>query len=387
MKPRKIILPSDAFAAYERAFRIGTPREIEELLREMINVQVAVVKSKEDAEKELGMRKRLKTVSVPLTVFLSKIRDGKTIYRLDLSARERDFLVEVEMIRPNSTYVLLAEEAGYSPELGLTFEGSGHETGFEPQPNAEIYEKAESGCFQPWEKHAKGAWNRSERIMNIYRPFIEKWAENIGLKAMQKSIADSLSWAIRIAVLFHDVGKLNRQWQEIAWENERKISGKPREGYIARTSSKKEELKESLKKELKDLPPHAPFAYPFIRTFLREVLGDYRFLDTIALAAARHHSLEVTGAIKGEFEWDEWNGKRADEWLQDQICKLLNLSGNDEEEMREAIKEASKKVREKSRADEPPGPTDDFYFLYCITNRIVKICDWEDAGGEEIELR
>ena len=62
---RKVITPSDAFAAYERAFRAGSPREVEELLREMLNVQVAVVKDKDQAEEELRQGKRLKTVSVP----------------------------------------------------------------------------------------------------------------------------------------------------------------------------------------------------------------------------------------------------------------------------------------------------------------------------------
>lgn len=36
--------------------------------------------------------------------------------------------------------------------------------------------------------------------------------------------------------------------------------------------------------------------------------------------------------------------------------------------------------------DEPPSPSDDFYFLYVITNRVVKFADWEDAGNEVIEL-
>lgn len=394
---REVITPADAFAAYERAFRAHSPREVEELLREMLNVQVAVVKDKDQAEEELRQGKRLKTVSVPYGVFLGKIK-GKTVYRLELSAQKKNqsFLVEVksdEDIRPNFTYVLLAEEAGYSPEKGLTFEGAGKETGFEPQPNAEMREKTTTGRFQKWEEHAKGVWERSERIMKSYRPFIEKWAKEV-LElddAQLQSFVDSLIWAMRIAVYLHDVGKLNKQWQEVIWQNERKISGKTRDGYIARTSplSNAEQ-----KKELVSPPSHASFAYPFLRALLRKVLGDYRFLDTIALAVARHHSLEVTGAIEqGKFEWDEWNGRKADEWLQDQMCQLLqmwqlmDLLEDEVRRIQEAISEAAKRITESSRADEPPGPTDAFYFLYCITNRLVKICDWEDAGNQDIELR
>ncbi len=387
---KKVIAPSDAFAAYERAFRARSSREVEKLLREILNVQVAVVKDKDQAEKELRQGKQLKTVSVPYSVFLGKIK-GKSVYQLEPSAPRKgsDFLIEVKSemdIRPNFTYVLLAEEAGYSPEKGLTFEGFGEETGFESQPDAEVREKTTTGRFQKWEEHAKGVWERSERITKSYRPFIERWAkEALGLDDAQlQSFVDSLIWAMRVAVYLHDVGKLSKQWQEIIWQNEQKVSGKTRDGYIVRTNPPSNAEQ---KKELKSPPPHAPFAYPFLRALLRKILGDYRFLDMIALAAARHHSLEVTGAIEeGKFEWDEWDGQKANDWLFDQVCQILNLK--DKVKMiQEAFDEAVKKITEASKADEPPGPTDDFYFLYCITNRLVKVCDWEDAGNTNIELR
>lgn len=390
----KVITPSDAFTAYERAFRAGNPREVEELLREMLNVQIAVVRDKDLAESELQQGKRLRTISVPYGVFLGKFKERviKTVYRLEPSAQKenRGFLVKVEReeeIRPNSTYVLLAQEAGYSPEKGLTFEGEGDETGFESQTDAETREKTTTGCFQRWEEHAQGVWKRSERITMYYRPFIEKWAkEAIGIETTQlQSFVDSLIWAMRIAVYLHDVGKLNKQWQEVVWQNEQRLSGKSREGYIARTSPISNVQQRN---QLTSPPPHSPFAYPFLRTLLKKILGDFRFLDMIALAAARHHSLEVTGAVEeGKFEWDEWKGQKADEWLRDQICQLLNLSGEEINKMHEAFIEAAKKIKEASRADEPPGPTDDFYFLYCITNRLVKVCDWENAENIDIELR
>ncbi|ERM92162.1 hypothetical protein O163_06710 [Caldanaerobacter subterraneus subsp. yonseiensis KB-1] len=391
---RKVITPSDAFATYERAFWAGSPGEVEDLLREMLNVQVAVVKDKNSAEEALRQGKRLKTISVSYSIFLNKFRSKvvKTVYQLEPSThKNQDFLVEVkseEKICPNHTYVLLAQEAGYSPEKGLTFEGDGQETGFESQPDAETREKTTTGRFQNWEDHAKGAWERSIRITKLYRPFVERWAKevfNLDNEGLQ-SFVDSLEWAMQIAVYFHDIGKLNKKWQEIMWENELKIiNNKSRNSYIARTSP----LNSSTQKnELKKPPFHAPFAYPFLRFLLRGILGDYRFLDKLALAAARHHSLEVTGAIeRNKFEWDEWDGAKADEWLQDQIRTLLDFSEKEAEGMEKILDEASRKIAEESEADEPPGPTDDFYFLYCVTNRLVKICDWEDAGGIDIELR
>lgn len=393
---KKVIIPSDAFAAYERAFRTLNPQEVEELLREMVNVQVAVVKDKNSAEQELRSGKMLKTVSVPYGVFQEKSR-GKTVYRLEPQAQREDgdFLRKVshDEILPNRTYVLLADEAGYTPELGLTFEGKGSETGFEGQPEGETREKTTSGRFQRWEEHAEGVWNRSQRILDLYRPFIEQWSKNVleldGQELQQ--FVESIVWAMRIAVYLHDVGKLDKRWQETVWKTEGEISARNRDGYIARTSPlpQDEEKGKEIEGRLAKAPPHAPFAYPFLRTLLRELLGDYRLLDIIALATARHHSLKVSGAVEaGQFEWDEWNGQGADEWLKNKIQSLLGLPNEDgKQKLEEAVKKAIRPLEKGSLADEPPGPTDDFYFLYCLMNRLVKVCDWEDAGNTDIELR
>lgn len=390
---KKVITPSDALGAYERAFRSGNPREVEELLREMLNVQVAVVNSKEDAETQILQGKRLKTVSVPYGVFLEKHR-GKEVYRLDLSALKKQkkggILEKVgsfDEIVPNRTYVLLSSEAGYSKDCGLTFEGPGDPTGFEDEPNAERQEKWTEGRFQAWDEHAKGVWGRSECIAELYRPFVERWVEQVlGLRDQgNNDFVEAILWAMRMAVYLHDVGKLNQEWQDTMWKNEQEISGRSRCGFIARTSPVPNE---QVRNKLKPAPFHAPFAYPFVKAFLRSILGDYRFLDHIALASARHHSLEVTGAIeKGEFEWAQ-NPQDAEQWLHQEIQRLLQPEDEDEEKrLKRALEKASQAIVQASKADEPPGPTDDFYFLYCLANRLVKVCDWEDAGQQDIELR
>lgn len=382
MNEKKVITLSDAILSYERAFRMGNPSEIESLLRNMLNVWIAVVESKDIAEKNLLNGKRLKTISVPYSIFLQKGK-GKTIYQL-----KDNTLVNItsEEIAPNQTYVLLVEEAGYSPEKGLTFENGGQITGYEDLPEAEIREKDTKGLLQKWEEHAKGVWQRSERLIRIYNPFIERWANRVfEIEASKlEELVNAIVWSMQIAAYFHDVGKLNKRWQDIVWQNEKKITGKERNGYIARTSPYNPDLKKNLPKP----PPHAPFAYPFIKTFLRKILGDYRFLDVIALATARHHSIEVSGLIeKEEFKWDKQNEERVDKWLIDITKEILGLSDEEANIIEKAIEESLEKVTERAEADEPPSPTDDFYFLYCLTNRLIKICDWEDVSNTNIELR
>lgn len=182
---KRAITPSEALGAYERAFRAGYHAEVEILLREMLNVQVAVVDDIESAKQQIVQGRCLKTVTVPYGVFLEKSK-GKEVWRLDLESLKRtgsdDVIQKVSPqgeILPNRTYILLRSEAGYSQIEGLTFEGEGEITGFEEKPEAEQREKFTEGRFQSWKEHSYGAWQRSERIANLYRPFVEAWAGSV----------------------------------------------------------------------------------------------------------------------------------------------------------------------------------------------------------------
>jgi len=391
----RVITPAQAIGAYEKAFRSGNPHEVERLLRDVLNVQVAVVESVEKAQKALEQGKKFLTLSVPYGVFLGK-SSGKEVYRLDFEAMKRgdtqNTLRKVSQrdeILPNCTYVLLKHEAGYSHEKGLTFEGEGEITGFEDQPESEQREKLTEGCFQTWMEHAQGVWQRSEEIVRLYEPFIKAWADGVLSRyplEQREKFVENLLWAFKLSALLHDIGKLNEAWQETVWENEERIRGRrvcwrQSNEFIARTSPVPNS---ETRKHLKKPPAHAPFAYPLLKTLLRALLSGYRIWDIIALATARHHSLEVGGIVEKE-AFHLVDG--ADKVVEDSLRKVFgDLTGEEQGELREVIKQALEAVREGSEADEPPSPSDDFYFIYCIASRLIKVCDWEDAGGEVIEL-
>jgi len=404
--PKTSLTPSEAIAAFERAFRSGNPNEVERLLRDMLNVQVAVVDDKKEAEERLAKGEKIKTIPVPYGVFLGKIGKilaegsrGKDagIYLLKPMGNRNPYVLSpifsLEEILPGKTYVLLSNLAGYSDREGLTFSGSGCSTGFEEQPKAERQEKFMEGRFQTWEEHSQGVWERSERVAKIYRPFVQAWAEHVLNEQFKEApdqkggFVESVLWAMRVAALLHDVGKLNQHWQEVVGENEGKIHNESVEQQkvgrlIARTGPISND---EIRKQLFRPPAHAPFAYPFLKAFLRELLGDYRLLDAIALAAARHHCLEVTGAVmKGDFKLSDG----ADDVLKELLKKVLGeLSENEMNALENALCQALRAVQEETKADEPPSPSDDFYFIYCLANRMVKVCDWEDVSQATIELQ
>lgn len=407
---RMAITVSEAIGAFERAFRTGNPNEVELLLREMLNVQVAVVDSKQEAEESLANGKMFKTVTVPYGVFLGKIREilkerghdyeDSGVYSLEpnpiLDDDSRYVLYSLfssETVLPGKTYVLLSTLAGYSSIRGLTFAGSGEPTGFEMQTEAEHREKFGEGRFQTWQDHIAGVWQRSKRLAETYRPFVARWASKVLAPQWEESdskisldeFVSCVLWAMRVAVMLHDIGKLRKSWQQVVWENEKNLSKKSpgsllEEKFIARTSPAPEEKRPQLRRP----EPHAPYAYPFLSGFLKAILGNWRFLESvIALAAARHHSLEVTGSLDaGRFNLAEG----ADEFIKSWLPMVLGVEGKDRDKFLKALDEAIECTKRGSPADEPPSPSDDFYFLYCLTNRMVKVCDWEDASEHTIEV-
>ncbi len=357
----------------ERAFRARNPAEIEQSLREMVNVKVAVVDSIEELENKANNNCYPHTVTVPYGVFLNKIKEKHLdVYLLNM--QEVEGHPTIERIKPNNiianvTYVLLSCVAGYSKDMGLTFSGAGEATGFRQLTEAEKVEKNDAGRKQDWEEHAKGTKEKVERMLEIYNVFIEDWFQNVchcqdQNETCAKENARRLIMAIEAAAVFHDLGKLRRGWQEaVGWN-----TGQP---YIGRTE------------ERYKVPFHAPYAYPFLKKLLRSNFGDFRVLDTIALAATRHHSLEVSGFVKpNEFRLADNN---VEEFLyrifSEELPELTSIN-NSKQIFIESLEESSRG----SFMDEPPTPSDDFYFIYTLTNRVIKLADWEDAGGKLLEL-
>lgn len=368
---------SEAISIFERAFRVRDPNEIEKVLRENLNVQVAVIESEEFAENKINEGYYPLTVRVPYWVFVSKVKEKElNVYSLEqeniISEESKKWKLEKihshSEILPSRAYFILKNEAGYYPELGLTFEGDGEVTGFEKIEEGEKAEKLGVGREQTWEEHAVGTLDRANRMLEIYKLFLTDWAKNVfsaqKLKEEEiKESVDAIILAIKIAIFFHDIGKLRKEWQEaVGWNK-----GRP---YIARSANKHK------------VPFHAPYAYPFLKTLLRNIFGEFRFLDIIALAVAKHHSLEVTGAVKeNDFQLAD---DKVVEFLSDLLFKTFPELN--EIEAKRIIQNTIDATNKGSLIDEPPSLSDDFYFLYVMTNRVVKFADWEDAGDEVIEL-
>lgn len=362
-KPEGLTL-EQAFGVYERAFRRRAPDEVEKVLRDMVNVQIMV------SDDLAATRQRFEAgVEWPAMVNLAYGSFRGEAQRLQVYPilQERGMQSHTvgrqptHVFLPGRAYVLLASEAGYSHDLGLTFAGDGTATPWESLPEAEQREKRQ-GHLQTYEAHAQGVAARAEHIAAIYRPFIARWAQGVfgtPPETTPLEIADSLVQAMKTSAMFHDVGKLALAWQTaVGWH--------PGESLVARTLNRR------------IAPPHAVYAYPFLSTLLEQVWGERRLGAMLALATARHHALGVSGAVKaGEFV----PASGAEEVLTNLAAQWTDAS------VAAAVPHALNAASQPTKADEPPGPSNDFYLLYCLTHRLVKLADWEDASNEAIEMK
>lgn len=374
--------PVDALGPFERAFRAHSADELEQWLRNPegrpLSVQVTVAESVPDALRGLRAFRHPVLVAVPFGVFRGSL-EGKRVYEIDAAAaRHGDGSgalapVTSSQVRPGRSYLLLSSEAGYSAETGLTLQGDGAALGWVDLPPGE--RRQDEGRDQTFLEHACGAFERATRLTDLYVPFLHAWATAVlGGPVPPDEVAAWLADAMKAAALFHDVGKLQRRWQELAgWrEGEEPIARFP----YGSNAAKQEGTK---------LPHHAAFAYTFLQALFREAHGPAAYLrplDFIALAAARHHTLSVGGAI-GRGEFHPFDGERALAVLKE-IARSSGL-GIDEAWIDAAFQRIWK--GEFYYADEAPSPSDDFYPIYCIAQRLVKVADWEDAGNRGIELK
>ncbi len=205
----------------------------------MVNVKVIVAENRQILRDKFENGYWPEMVAVPYGVFLKKVQvNHLNVYIVDLTAakqrkqhvkaRVAGIIFEEEIatscsrweILPGKTYLLLSEEAGYTPELGLTFEGNGQETGWKPFNNKGERLHQFGGKKQTFQEHSEGVYQRAKQIVEQYRPFLVAWAQGIFGIDNRKSeeIVQNLTTAIVTASLFHDIGKLSKIWQKAVWE-------------------------------------------------------------------------------------------------------------------------------------------------------------------------
>ncbi|MCS6775420.1 MAG: CRISPR-associated helicase Cas3' [Chthonomonadaceae bacterium] len=383
------LTPVTALGVLERAFHAADARYVEDLIRDSLSVDVAIVQDFQTFEKACNEqdghnRQYPETISMRLSTFrnlflspdkpkqVRELRIERSARRNSRPAKPAVQLIPVRTLRPGATYLVLASEAGYSTEQGLTGAGNGDPTPLRTPPEQEKGLCEQDGPRQTFQQHAMGAFQEARRIAALYRPFLTAWARNLPRPAdlPLEELVDTLQQALCMAALMHDIGKLNDSWQQAVGRHD------PAEPPIARTTRQE---REALRQQGKPRPPHhAHHAYPFLRFLLRHCIGDYRMLDHLALAAARHHTITLDGDVPaGEFQWTPGGQDVVQQVIAEAFDRRIDPH---------IIAAACQQLTQETLADEAPGPAAYSYFLYCLANRLVIHADRCDAGGRPLEL-
>src|SRR5690606_5901273 len=228
------------------------------------------------------------TLTIPYTTFVGRSRQfTKPLHEVARSRGQPPEVKPASSIRPEGHYLVHPEDAGYDPELGLTWNGavgSGRTGWLQPDGNATSSPNPSPQCFPD---HAQGVLRRAQALWTLMEPFVRGWLAGVfGDRVDAAVFLADLQQVVRSAALYHDVGKLADRWQTAVRTRipPEHLPGDCR--LVARTS---------LRKPLG--VPHAPAAYPFLTALWSGGSEAEPLLRFLAAAVARHHYIPTTDAF------------------------------------------------------------------------------------------
>jgi len=247
-----------------------------------------------------------------------------------------------EEIVPYSFYIVHPNYIKYTSESGLLFEPRGEN--FECESKREYVQPQYEYEKEGWVEHSRKTLKVFETIfLPRYRFAIEKFA-----KAWKMEYSDFVE-KMKIAILLHDIGKLNKKWQEKAgWK----------EG--------EEPLAHSGNEDIKKFPSHAPIsAYALKKLFI-----EWKIKKAIKGAIAHHHSVRAHKIPKYCFI-EEWE-KQVLQAIKD---TGLNLNLKD---INSWIRSSPPPLRILPDIMDPK-----LYRTYTLISRILRLSDQIATGGSE----
>jgi len=332
---------------------------------ESYNVEISICNHPDEIIKQ---GKTLESISVPISV-PRKLEDKLTgkIKRLEWKRDEygqkpQQIIKEVSLedIFSGDHIILPLELACYNEEIGLKLGEQG-----EYETLKEKKEEKEKPDFEYqrelWTEHALKILEEFERLIKKEEFMLER------LKRAWNIDKDKFLTLARLAVLLHDLGKLNQEWQEKIRASE--------DGPLAHSDNP----------EIKNLPPHSAISawaiVDLVKEMAKEFLGAERkksirkLASALVLAVAHHHQPRIEecpsynfihnwkevikNALADRISFSDWQGK---------IRASLNRS----------------QFLDTERLYKMPDMKDSLsYSTYAWLARLLRRADWQATGGKD----
>jgi len=243
-----------------------------------------------------------------------------------------------ESILPFRHYILYSEEIGYNRNVGLI---PGLKTRDFPLVESMRHEQIEDFSYERelWVEHSIKTETVAQKLLESY-----SFEINIISQALGMNVDDFIRLILTIVKL-HDLGKLNKKWQDLAgWDG-------------------KNPLAHSNKNHHK-FPPHATVSAWALSQWAN--FGNKKLFEVILLAIAHHHSLRSS-------YYKEY--RLIPNWQ-----KILFECNIDKSIVENIIPEA--------KGFHLPTKFPDFknvnlYRAYTFISRILKFADWKATGGDK----
>jgi CRISPR-associated endonuclease/helicase Cas3 len=225
---------SEIIGRLARAIFCGERSKVEECVRDAFTCNVSIYDNPQELCNEKNDIFRLQKINVNVWVFRSKaeklLESGVKIWSVEESNILDDYslkfapvvISDTSEILPFKHYIVSPEGAYYDKDVGLIFgdnRDKGRDKGlinFTLSENESIENKEKEFIrkYDPWVNHAIETLNiLDKRFIPRYDFIISKFSEAFGINKKD------LIKKIRIAVALHDIGKLNKYWQEkIGWD-------------------------------------------------------------------------------------------------------------------------------------------------------------------------
>lgn len=322
-------------------------KKIEEAVREPSSCEISIYSDPHSLGSNVFYLKRIKVhTGVLKNFFLEK---EPKIWRIDLwHGDEPQIIVEqvtqASQIYPYEFYIIHPDYASYSKDTGLILGKQGEALRFTEKREKESQEyilKEES-----WLEHAKKTLEIfRDKFISIYSYSLKKLSES-----WKKSEKEIVSY-IEQALVLHDLGKLNKEWQK-------------------KIGAKDKNLAHSGINLTTKLPSHATVSAYALSKLWGEL--PYPLGDIFKFVIAHHHSVAAKKVPQYTLK----------ENYKEEVQAALDLIGSDFD-----VNKIISAQRNSSSMKKFPYLTDyKSYGTYCLASRILRVSDRIATAGNENTL-
>ncbi len=207
-----------------------------------------------------------------------------------------------------------------------------------------------------------------QHVGAMKRAFEERFRDRWAWVAARSGKGDLLERAVRLVLALHDVGKLQKKWQEWAANYQERVSGERPPFLVAHTLSETEEHRRLARQIHPQRPPHAgEGAFAAARILWEALDGEHHgdLYRAAVTAIARHHSPFLSAAA----------AYRLHPQAQETVAEALATVGEEDWRGWAQWLIAENEAPRLENRMLPPPPSWDGWMLYFVLVRTLRLCD------------